>query len=188
VHHGADAILGRCRDHDVDDMFAQVQACEGAVTMAVAANRAARAACEASGWCLSNLKLQKILYIAHMLRLAEEPSGLIEEPFEAWDFGPVIPSLYHRAKVFGSGPVRNIFHGVAALDDATQRAVTFAVNATSTWSAGALVAFTHSADGAWAKSYRSGLRGVRIPNRDILDEYHKRWGQASDQRLGRAVA
>jgi|GEM_PF-6636616 len=58
--------------------------------MAVHALSAARAICELRDWEVSNLELQKILYIAHMVYLGETDSHpLIKENFEAWDYGPV---------------------------------------------------------------------------------------------------
>jgi len=39
--------------------------------MTVSASAAAKRMCERSGWTLSNLELQKLLYIAHMFHLGE---------------------------------------------------------------------------------------------------------------------
>ncbi len=68
----------------------------------------AKRLCEQSDWKLSNLELQKIAYICHMFYMGEhekhEPlSGGI---FQAWDYGPVDPDMYHLLKAFGSGHVQ----------------------------------------------------------------------------------
>src|SRR5690554_2036795 len=87
--------------------------------MGVTALQAAKRACEASGWKLTNLQLQKILYIAQMV-YAGKNSGkrlITGDDFEAWDYGPVLPSLYHRVSAFGSGSIKNIFHGVEDIVD-----------------------------------------------------------------------
>jgi uncharacterized phage-associated protein len=49
-----------------------------------------------SDWKLSNLQMQKILYLAHMVYM-DKNSGepLVDEDFQAWDYGPVLPSLYY---------------------------------------------------------------------------------------------
>lgn len=55
---------------------------------------------------LSPLKLQKLVYIAHGWNLAINGDSLVEDEFaEAWQYGPVFPSLYHEFKEFGKSPV-----------------------------------------------------------------------------------
>lgn len=51
---------------------------------------------------LSPLKLIKLVYLAHGWHLALEKEPLINEPIVAWQYGPVIASLYHRFKKFGN--------------------------------------------------------------------------------------
>lgn len=144
--------------------------------MTVSTLSAAKRMCEKSGWSLSNLKLQKLLYIAHMFYMAEnngEP--LISGRFEAWDYGPVVPGLYHFAKVFGSEPIENIFHGIPDLGDGPEaETLDEAVEKLGHASPGRLVAITHWDKGAWASYYQSGLRGAEIPNPAIIEEYNER--------------
>ncbi len=55
---------------------------------------------------ISPLKLQKLVYIAHGWHLAIEDEPLVDDEYaEAWQFGPVFPSLYHEFKNFGSKPI-----------------------------------------------------------------------------------
>jgi uncharacterized phage-associated protein len=54
---------------------------------------------------LSNLKIQKLLYYAQGFHLALYESPLFLEELEAWDHGPVVPSVYHELKLFGANPV-----------------------------------------------------------------------------------
>lgn len=58
------------------------------------------------GQTLTPLKLIKLVYIAHGWNLGLNGEPLINEHPEAWEYGPVIPSLYHEFKVFGNGPIR----------------------------------------------------------------------------------
>lgn len=54
---------------------------------------------------LSNLKLQKLLYYAQGFSLAIFDKPLFSESVVAWVHGPVVVSLYHRYKEYGSGPI-----------------------------------------------------------------------------------
>jgi len=142
----------------------------------ISALSAARALCEMSGWDLSNLKLQKILYIAHMLYLGRHGQPLIDKNFEAWEYGPVVPAVYQRLRGFGSEPVGNVFHWEPELSKDTEeyKALKQAFDTTKEFSAGQLVSITHSPKGAWYKVYEPSVRGIVIPNDMILEEYRVR--------------
>ena len=58
------------------------------------------------GATLTPLKLQKLVYISHgwSLGLTGTPLVIDEHP-EAWQYGPVFPSLYHEFKEFGKGQI-----------------------------------------------------------------------------------
>jgi len=54
---------------------------------------------------LSNLKLQKLIYYAQGLHLASEGTPLFNEEIKAWEYGPVVPELYHKYKTYGAGGI-----------------------------------------------------------------------------------
>lgn len=60
---------------------------------------------EEVGDLMSNLKLQKLVYYAQGLHLALYDKPLFKENLEAWQYGPVVPELYHFYKDFGSGAI-----------------------------------------------------------------------------------
>lgn len=60
----------------------------------------------ASGQAISPMKLQKLVYYAHGWYAGYTNMPLIDEPVEAWQYGPVIPSLYHEFKPFGSSNIQ----------------------------------------------------------------------------------
>ena len=137
--------------------------------------------CEKTDWSLSQLSIQKGLYISHMVHLGQNSgSPLVSEQFEAWDYGPVLPSVYQMLKMFGRKPVKNIFLEANGLDGTSAADVIDVIAAQiKEMRPASLVHYTHDPKGAWAKHYCPGARGVTIPNEDILSEYDWRSKEAA---------
>ena len=141
---------------------------------------AAHFVCNYSGWRVSHLELQKILYLAQMAHLAVHKGvPIFDEDFEAWHFGPVIPELYQMLKHLGSGRIsHDTFSNAGAIGrdkplyEFLEESCRFLVTIPG-WR---LVGITHSEDGAWAKYYEPGLRGIVIPKEAMIDEYKTRFG------------
>ncbi|NGX51904.1 MAG: hypothetical protein KR126chlam5_00193 [Candidatus Anoxychlamydiales bacterium] len=51
---------------------------------------------------ITPMKIQKLIYLAHGYSLVMRDISLIDELFEAWRFGPVLPSIYHTCKKYGN--------------------------------------------------------------------------------------
>lgn len=135
--------------------------------------QAAKFVCELSQWHLTHLKLQKILYLAQLTYVAiNKDLPLIEESFEAWDYGPVLPSLYDRVKRFGKEPIRNIFFNVHFKDiaDTVKKHLECIYSLLKYLSGGALLGLTRGANGAWVKNYSDQLN-IKIPFSDVICEY-----------------
>lgn len=148
--------------------------------MSITALEAAKFACEASGWTLTNLQLQKILYIAHMVHLGRTNQPLIEgDMFEAWDYGPVLPNVYRRVSSFGAGNIRNIFFSVRSLeypwDSEEIDTLSDAVEQLKDVPPFKLVEMVHDHRGAWGQVYDPRYRNSDIPNALIAEEYRQRF-------------
>lgn len=128
-----------------------------------------------SGFQVSNLHIQKMLYLADLRFLQQQGERLLSEDFEAWDYGPVVPSLYHFLKAFGSKPVPNVFWSAPDLSARAEGEVLSAAWAElRALTPGQLVGATHAPGGAWALRYRPGVRGSKIFTADMLDEINRR--------------
>ena len=144
----------------------------------ISVRRAAKELCSLSNWSITNLKLQKMLYIAHRVSLGRYNQPLIDEEFEAWDYGPVLSSLYHDVKMFGNKPIKNIFFNIKDdTEDKYERELSL-LNETyenlKTKSAASLVEQTHDSISAWSEFYTLGRRDTKIPNTSIEKEYNAR--------------
>ncbi len=148
--------------------------------MAISAMQAAKAACAASGWTLSNLQLHKILYIAHMVYSGKHGEPLInDERFQAWAYGPVLPSVYNYASGYGSSNIQNIFNHIPDAPPWSEEYETIeqAVRELGPLDPFRLVDITHEPMSAWAHSYEPGMRHVVIDQEAILNEYRARFSE-----------
>ena len=91
--------------------------------MTVQVNDAANYLVMISGNSISNLQVQKILYMADMNFVGKNGERLLSEDFEAWDYGPVLKTLYHKCKAFGSKPVPNVFWGSKDISGTPESAI-----------------------------------------------------------------
>lgn len=142
--------------------------------MPVTALQATKILCESRDWTLTHLQIQKILYLCHMykLMLTEGKEGLFRgEPFQAWNYGPVIPEVYHEVKMFGAEPVLDIFgHINIRIANQDDKQFIKRIGAPmGEFSASDLVGMTHRPGGAWDRCFKPG-RNVPIPDEYIYQE------------------
>lgn len=60
-----------------------------------------------TGSLISNLKLQKLMFYAQAWHLALFEERLIDNEFQAWVHGPVLPNSYREFRQFGWKPIIN---------------------------------------------------------------------------------
>ncbi len=144
---------------------------------------AAKYLAKLSGWRLSNLPLQKLLYLADMVYTGTSKKRLLAGNFEAWDYGPVHPEVYHHCKYKGAKPLtETTFIGVPDLDENSAEAkfLRAVYDKFGSYTSGQLVRITHAPKSAWYKRYTPGARGVQILTEDMIEEYEKRAKSCND--------
>lgn len=57
------------------------------------------------GHPVNNLQLQKILYYIQVHFLKEKGIPFFKDEIEAWQFGPVIPTVYYQYAAWGPAPI-----------------------------------------------------------------------------------
>lgn len=125
---------------------------------------------------LTNIQLQKLVYIAHGWALALlDGGGLIYDPVEVWQWGPVIPSLYHSLSKFGAGEVDAPIpmFGEQKLS-ATEKALLNSVwRSYGKMSGFKLSTITHQENTPWSRAMKDfGIQSI-IPERYITDYYRQ---------------
>lgn len=147
---------------------------------------------------LSPMKLQKLVYFAHGWYLALTGNPLISEPVQAWQYGPVIPSLYREFREYGNDPIvtpavsfqvtggRGSI-GVSTLENSgtdageieRARAIIQRVwEQYGGYSAARLSNATHAKGSPWAQVYTEGSKNIAIPN-DKIRIYFENLAHAS---------
>jgi uncharacterized phage-associated protein len=150
---------------------------------------------------IDQMKLHKLVYFAHGWNLGLFDQALIDEEIEAWDYGPVVPSLYHEFKEFGSRPITEVATKYEMTAPGKVRIVTPHVDAADSQadallrriaevygrrSGPALSALTHLPDSPWTQIRQKypGIRGVGIPN-DLIRSYFREQARRPSDGRGR---
>lgn len=121
---------------------------------------------------ISNLKLQKILYFVQAEFLVTKNQPCFAEEIQAWDFGPVVPSVYYEYRMFGSGNIPCIGKslakkGISIKDRAILDGI---IDECSRYSASMLVEITHN-QMPWKEAYEQGGYNNEITIDSIKDYF-----------------
>lgn len=83
---------------------------------------------------LSPMKLQKLMYFAQAWHLKVTGMPLMDDNFARWQYGPVVPAIYHEFKAFGYRPINRMATTLAVDGDAFLMNVpTVPESDTNTW-------------------------------------------------------
>ena len=132
------------------------------------------------GYGISNLKLQKLLYLvqAFFLINSHGQQTCFNAIIEAWDFGPVVPDVYHEFKRYGGGDIPAIRTYLEGSDNSfywatfdeniipaeDRQLISDVVDNFKDYSATALVRLTHNQD-PWIQAYHSGENNeITVPS------------------------
>ena len=118
------------------------------------------------------MQVQKLVYFAHGYHLALTGEPLVVDDIKAWNFGPVIPSLYNDLRRYGNGVVEAPIEGFALpVEEFVQALVAKIFELYGKISGPRLSAATHTPDSPWDKVYKEAKFSV-IPN-ELIRDYFK---------------
>lgn len=146
--------------------------------------------CNEKGYGISNLKLQKILYFVQtdflVNSISHEPC--FAEKIEAWNFGPVVPDIYHEYKEYGAANIpsikeyldfsegvwngRKVQFNKTAISSEDQIKINETVDSCSRYSATQLVHITHN-QAPWRNAYNR-YQNSEIKNEEIRNYFVER--------------
>lgn len=122
-------------------------------------------------YSISNLKLQKLLYLIQAYFLVNTDCPCFREKIEAWDFGPVVPDAYREYKQYGGGNIppitsylevdysdiwntRRIDYDDNVINDYDKELINEVIEEFADYTATDLVTLTHN-QAPWKEAYKS---------------------------------
>jgi len=138
-----------------------------------------------AGRSLTQMQLQKLVYLSHGWHLAETETALSAEGFEAWQFGPVNRKLYNALSRYGSRAVSRLIRwgddtpfmsddgedAIEELNASGNDVIDLVWDVYGHYPAFKLSALTHKDGTPWSQTFEAG-RNNPIP--DVLIREHFR--------------
>lgn len=126
--------------------------------------------CNINNLEITNLRLNKLLYFiqAHFLSAG---APIFEDDFEAWSYGPVIPDIYWKYRLFGSGNINllsNNNYDIGSIEQEHLLEIDSVIDELKNISTYDLVDITHSQT-PWIDSYEKFANN--IISKDSIQEY-----------------
>lgn len=124
---------------------------------------------------LTPMQLVKLTYIAHGWSLALRERDLFQNRIEAWQYGPVIPDLYHATKQYGRNPIPLERIGELkdiAVDQQDSAFLSDVFDKYGHLDGITLSYLTHQAGTPWAQVYSHGSRNIEI-NDELIKKHYK---------------
>lgn len=121
---------------------------------------------------ISNLKLQKLLYFTQKANYSVYDEPFFEDSIEAWQYGPVVPIVYHHFKDYSKENI-DIFKEVDFIKDKEPlnikqiSIIDFIWDTYYQYSAGTLIDISHQ-DSCWIDN-----QGSHIPLKEMKCEVTK---------------
>lgn len=132
--------------------------------------------CRESGdSAVTPMQLLKLVYIAHGHMLGEYGMPLLDEPIQAWQYGPVVNSVYQAVRHYGSAPVRMVCShiDVNAFTPDERRTMDMVARDFGRIDGVTLSAATHKSGTPWATTWEWHGQNAIISN-DLIEHFYRR--------------
>ena len=138
---------------------------------------------DSQGIDVTPMQLQKLLYFTngwHMEIHNGQP--ILSDSFEAWQFGPVMPQVYHKFKEYGSkkitgramNPLPTNHPWPNTLTEIQKKLVSEIVGIYGSLSGPRMSNLTHKPGTPWSQTWNGGIgNGNNIPSELIIAEFKK---------------
>lgn len=124
---------------------------------------------------ISNLKMQKILYFVQANFLVEtNGKKCFYEKIEAWSFGPIVPVVYRKYKIYGSSAIPSdlFYNDIDFVAPRDAQLIDEMLDICKDFSATDLVNITHQQK-PWKDAFAKG-RNTEITSESLIDFFGKK--------------
>ncbi len=125
---------------------------------------------------LTPMQVLKLTFLAHGWTLAWTSAPLINEPVQAWKYGPVIPSVYYAFNKYGAAHIFQPTQPVDALPQEVKNRIEKIYVFYSPYTGSQLSALTHKKGSSWDKIAGKFTdyfpMSLEIPD-SLIEEYYK---------------
>lgn len=115
----------------------------------------------------THFKLQKMLYILEVKSLIHYGKSLIDENFEAWEYGPFLRSVYDKYSYMAACEIKVRQKTDRELPSDQRNSIINNIDELAGMNLWELAQISMEADTPWAKVYKKGTQ-VKIPNQLIV--------------------
>lgn len=144
---------------------------------------------EEQGKRLTPMQVIKLVYLCHGWMLALYDRPLIDEKVQAWQYGPVIKTLYDAVRMFKSSPVHGpLSVGGEEFDPEEISIMDQVLNLYGQFSGTQLSALTHAPGTPWSIIWNDMGRNSVIPNQVIASHFKYLAEHSSEQERQQAAA
>ena len=115
----------------------------------------------------THFKLQKMLYILEVKSLIHSGKSLIDENFEAWEYGPLLRSVYDKYSYMAACEINVRQQTDRGLPSDQRNAIINNIDELAGMNLWELAQYSMEPNTPWAKVYKKGTQ-VQIPNQLIV--------------------
>lgn len=136
--------------------------------------------------CVTPMKLLKLIYIAHGYMMGRYQTPLIEENIQAYEYGPIVESVYRKVRSHRSMPVATIKGSSAWRGSFTARELEVMQDVINLYGPHTAITLSQAMkhpSTPWSITRESSNRDTRIPNELIESFYKKQLGQSDHSHL-----
>lgn len=131
---------------------------------------------------LTQLQLQKLVYFIEGIYLVYTDNELINEKVEAWQYGPVYPTMYthyskYNDKIIDYNDIKVKLDEMIELtqDEKLMKVISYVYDNYAYYTGGQLVDMTHEKGTPWEKVYNKNVPNIEIPKEKIKEYFNQQF-------------